>query len=565
MADERIEVEWIATANKMVQVLDNLNTKFDKLEKTAQKNATSSAKGADHAANSFNKLEQELKDNEAALRGLAIGSREFDLQKQKVDQLRGSVERAKRAIESTGPASTASIGRMGASIGVATGAAIALAAALTRVADAQKEIVSGAAESIVNLDTMARKMQIQAGLTDEGRRAATVAVVQQSSEAGVTAETGFQAATQLAGSGFENAIESGTLKTILDTIQASSFQGSADQLVSAFAETLNAYELDKTNENLRQVAVAAQSLFKQTDFQLTELQDFAKSASVYQAANIKFEEAVAGFTALREVLPAAESGTGLRNFVNKLQQGDLTKENKDNLKRLGLKSEDVDFVGESLVDVINNIKTATDKIPEADRNAAMGKMFGTENVASAKLLLKSADRIQELQKSQQNEAVFQKDRDTAASGMQAQRNRQANLELIQQMPISEQLMQVDQKIRERDAIIKNLQEQGVAAGGVGNLAAVPGVAGGLRAVDFVSSLRSESPVMSQAMESAQYVNPAAFLSNRILNIWDDFKAEQIKTREAIEQLGRQPQQQNVKVVVPQQRPKEAPLPAQTVP
>jgi hypothetical protein len=46
MADERIEVEWIATANKMVQVLDRLEGKFDKQERQLEKLTTTSKKNA---------------------------------------------------------------------------------------------------------------------------------------------------------------------------------------------------------------------------------------------------------------------------------------------------------------------------------------------------------------------------------------------------------------------------------------------------------------------------------------------------------------------------------------
>ena len=169
---------------------------------------------------------------------------------------------------------------------VAAAAGGTLYAALVKIAQAQRDIVSNGAEQAVNLDTLARKMQIQAGLTDEERQAESLKVIKQSSQAGVAAESGFQAATQLAGSGFKDPVQSGSLQTILNTMQASSFQGSPDELVSAFAEALNAYGLEKTNQNLQQIAVSAQSLFKQTDFQLTELQDFAKNASVFEGANI---------------------------------------------------------------------------------------------------------------------------------------------------------------------------------------------------------------------------------------------------------------------------------------
>ena len=99
MADERIEVEWIATANRMVQVLDRLEGKFDKQEKQLEKLTATSKKGAEAAAGSFNALEQELKQAEAALKGMAAGTDAFAAQKKKVDALRDSVKQAKGNIQ----------------------------------------------------------------------------------------------------------------------------------------------------------------------------------------------------------------------------------------------------------------------------------------------------------------------------------------------------------------------------------------------------------------------------------------------------------------------------------
>lgn len=548
MADETIEVEWIATANKMVQVLDRLEAKFDKQEQAIQKLSDTGKKGGDAVAGSFNRIEQELKQAEAALKELQVGTEEFAAQKTKVEQLRKSFAETKKELADTPKDTWSTIGK---NMAAATGAAAVLAAGLMRVAQAQRETVSAGADQATMLDTMARKMQIQAGLTDDQRAAMTKLIIQQSSAAGVTAEVGFQAATQLAGSGFAKATESGALTTILDTIQASSYQGSPDQLVSAFAESLNAYGLEKTNDNLKQVAVAAQSLFKQTDFQLVELGDFAKNASVFKGANLKIDEALAGFTALREVLPAAESGTGLRNFVNKLQAGDITKEQKENLKRIGVSADQVDFVGENLVQVIQTIKAATDKMPEADRNAALGKMFGTENVASARLLLQSSGRIQELQASQRDEKQFMADRNTAAQGMQAEANRIANERLINIIPVGERLAELNNRFQRFEDANQAVINQMAAENR-------PFMAVGARAASTVTETANTltgGGVIPQAESGLLSV------FNAILGKND----EQIRLQQEANELLKQQAAAAKPQPAPQARPKEAPLPAATAP
>lgn len=101
MADEIIEVEWIATATKMVQVLDRLETKMDRQEKALEKVAKTSEKAAEAAAGSFNALETELKQAEAALKKMETGTKAFSDQKKKVDELRQSLAQAKQAIAGT--------------------------------------------------------------------------------------------------------------------------------------------------------------------------------------------------------------------------------------------------------------------------------------------------------------------------------------------------------------------------------------------------------------------------------------------------------------------------------
>jgi hypothetical protein len=98
MADEIITVEWIATAQSMLATIQKIDSKIERQEKLMQKLTDTSKKGADAAAGSFNKLEQELKQNEAALAGLQIGTKAFADQKKKVDELRASFNGAKQAM-----------------------------------------------------------------------------------------------------------------------------------------------------------------------------------------------------------------------------------------------------------------------------------------------------------------------------------------------------------------------------------------------------------------------------------------------------------------------------------
>lgn len=109
MPDETIEVEWIATATKMTAILDKISGSLDRQEKQIQKLSDTGKKGGDAVAGSFNKLEQELKEAEAAMKKMEIGTKAFTDQKAKVDGLRKSVATAKETMQTTGSGITAGL------------------------------------------------------------------------------------------------------------------------------------------------------------------------------------------------------------------------------------------------------------------------------------------------------------------------------------------------------------------------------------------------------------------------------------------------------------------------
>lgn len=344
-------------------------------------------------------------------------------------------------------------GKAAATFTVATASATALIATLHRMRDASRDAVAAAADKTTEVDTLARQMQIQAGVTDAERNSASRQILAQARTAGVTANTGFRAATQLYSSGFVDPVNSGTLQTILDIQQGTQFQGSPEELIMGFAETLNAYGMERNKENVGKLGTSAAALFKATDLQLTDMQDFAKNASVFRGANMPIEQSLAGFTALREVLPSAEAATGLRNFTTILQGAGSTKASKDALAALGLRPDQVDFVGEDLTKILATMRQSTQGMREEDRNASMIKLFGRENFASASLLLNNQERVAELQGMQQDTGAFAKDVATARGSMQSDRNR---LEIDQQMQLldrAEETNTRDLSFKRRDAAL----------------------------------------------------------------------------------------------------------------
>jgi hypothetical protein len=109
MADERIEVEWIATATRMTQILDKIDTRLDKQDAKLDKIGKTSEKAAEAAAGSFNHMEAELKQAEAALNKLTVGTAAFAAQKAKVDGLRTSLAQARTSLQQAPSGMTAAL------------------------------------------------------------------------------------------------------------------------------------------------------------------------------------------------------------------------------------------------------------------------------------------------------------------------------------------------------------------------------------------------------------------------------------------------------------------------
>lgn len=190
MSDEIITVEWIATAQSMLTTIQKIDAKIERQEKLMQKLSDTSKKGADAAAGSFNKLEQELKQNEAALGNLQIGTKTFADQKKKVDELRASLNGAKQAMASNqsvlGSLGTTAIAKMAGLAAGMAGFKMVLEAAIAELERAQQvrlkasstmQSVEGAiadmalnigADNVAQARGMIEKNAPQLGVTQEG-------------------------------------------------------------------------------------------------------------------------------------------------------------------------------------------------------------------------------------------------------------------------------------------------------------------------------------------------------------------------------------------------------------
>lgn len=172
MADERIEVEWIATASQMVGILNKIETRFERQEQQLKKLGTASQQSAQLAENSFNKLEATLRENENALRNLAVGSKEFDTQMQKVNRLREAFAKMKQTIQGTGKDQATFVPKAD------KGSLADIESQLKRVGDQLRKTAAGSKDferlEQVYARLKIKQTELQAGLQKLGQVAAVV-------------------------------------------------------------------------------------------------------------------------------------------------------------------------------------------------------------------------------------------------------------------------------------------------------------------------------------------------------------------------------------------------------
>lgn len=549
----KIEVEWIAQAQGMNATLERINQKLDAQEKKLEQIGKTSKKAADAAAGSFSALQQELKDAEAALKGMAAGTAEFEKQRREVERLKNAVGEAKGKMDAVGNTGLASkVSAIGTSFLAAKNMVVGFAGALNDAREASEQVIISASEATRTIDTLSRAMQTQLNISDEQRQQQEVLTLEAARKAGVMPGVAFETQTQLGSSGFSNDV----LDTMLGLQQATNALDDPKGLVEALSMTLTSYGKDLNKENTKQLGVALNSLFDVSTLQIPDVKDFAKAGTVFKNADIEMTDALAAFTTLRQQLPASEAATGLRNFVLTSQTAAGQRSKTDALAMAGLTPQQVDFVGEDLFKVIDTYNKALEKLPQEQRNVVLGKMFGMENTASASALLANRDEIARLQGVQGDGATFEQDVRVKRESREADVNRLEVERIQSQMNNASRIHEMELEIKRRENYIadQNLQAAmssdiagGVASYITGPAARLFGMAPGVQTEGAysVAAFMSLEHLMRQTADLMQQNN------TELKGMREDAKKNMVGNQRA-----NQP---------PQVRPQAAPLPATTVP
>ena len=250
-----------------------------------------------------------------------------------------------------------------------------------------KELRREAERTFIVLEKSAKKLQIQAGLTDLQSEKAQkrTAVVAQKTGFGILAIDRVN--TELVSQGFNKPLTTGATEAFISFLQASNQGEDADleEFVSAFSKQLLAGGKKKTGKNLLALGLRVRGVFASTPFQAPDLAEFSKSKSVATDLGVSDEDFLSAAVILNSKLGAAQGATGFKNTLLRLAAPETS--GVKAFGKLGLEKEQVDLVGETLPEVLKLINERLETLPEERRVPVLKQIFGQKTLVSALGLL----------------------------------------------------------------------------------------------------------------------------------------------------------------------------------
>jgi len=266
--------------------------------------------------------------------------------------------------------------------------------------NSNQRIIEQSDEIKTRYDTLQTRFAVQSDIPEFQERAALNKILDVAQTRRIDPNVIGDSATQLVSSGFNpREVLDGALNEFARGLNASNLVRDGldgTELAKASGQFLASQGLEKNAANLRDVLAQVQQLFKTTDVQLSDLNDFARVASAFKG-KLSIQEQLATFSVLRETEGGSgEASTLLRNLVGRTQTIRASNGKVKALAELGLQPEDVDLIGESITEVIERYAEAIQATqlvaPEAVR-PAITKLFEERAVAGILNLAGTRDGV----------------------------------------------------------------------------------------------------------------------------------------------------------------------------
>lgn len=570
MPDETIEVEWIATATKMTAILDKISGSLDRQEKQIQKLSDTGKRGGDAVAGSFNKIEKELKDAEAALKKLEIGTKAFTDQKAKVDGLKASLADAKKSMQDSGSGIGSTLAGGVAKL-AALGAGMASFQAVVNAVVAELEKVK-----TLRLEAAATTRTFEQALADVGQNIGAGAVpearkmiLDQAPKLGVTTEGLANILGVAISAGAKDLKEAMSLSAAALKLTV----GDANKAVALVGGTLDVASLGgSTNFE----GALGQLLQTQSQVRSTNLSEFssnigpglaAATADLSQQKGVSTERALEMASVISQIIKdptGSNTATTMRMLFTRM--GSFVPEREKKLDDGGIAK-----VSKEQIQAFQSLKTFDERIKMMQTVPAIGQQFletqreSIGKTAIAEIINRSERAVRFEEKARQNITSI----DKAQSFFGELYN-----EVQRQAPVLSAERQSQQNIA-----VAEIQGSRAVAGQVEKIVAdtlekvnLSGIdsetRGAIRNRMRLGELSGESPTQYgiAALREAQQQRSAFGLIPIGGQISEEDRALIERQIAALEKLAEKTELAAAKPQpAPQARPKEAPLPAATAP
>lgn len=272
--------------------------------------------------------------------------------------------------------------------------------ALSMWKSANDDILKQAHDTTLAYDSLFRKFNIQSGLRGLAGAEAKEKLLDVAHQRAVPEEVAVQAATQLISSGYDakEVVQGGAASEFLQGMNAMNQRGAgvdATSLAGAATSFMTAMGVDKNAEGMRSTMSSLFSAFQGTNIQLPDLQQYAAKAGGMKG-KLSFQELIAAGSIHRDLgINSAESASGLEGLVGQAGTAGASKDKIAALDQIGLKPEDIDFIGENLDTVLERLQGGLTSIPEEQREGVMKKVFEQAGVKFLKPLLEGRGTIRD--------------------------------------------------------------------------------------------------------------------------------------------------------------------------
>lgn len=354
------------------------------------------------------------------------------------EQYAAAVKKTKGELESSTVAQKGWLDSAGAKLGAAAAGYLTVSAAvsgidraLTAVMESNRKFIEQAEDAGAKYDKLFRQFRIQAGLGAVQGDAAKKRILGVAEAAGFTEERATSAATALVSAGVDpEQASGGALSSFLAMLNAQGLRDSdPSQYADALTAVLQSNQMPVDEANMRKLGVQLQSApIKATKLKLTQLPKLATVSSGLAGAMTQ-EEQLAAFAIGGSASGNFDQfGTSMADIIKNLRIAATKQDAVEYLGKIGLKPEQVDFVGEDFSTVMGTLGGALDKAPEELRAQVLAKVIEGGNISNFNLMRNNLGAIMETSRTMGGadaEALFRNDVAVGSGGIDATRTRQA--------------------------------------------------------------------------------------------------------------------------------------------